>query len=407
MGLFKFFKRSKKNVLEYILKPFYSSSDVVAGSDSTTFAAMDLICSTFASLPGFFYDRATRQAVKEHHLYEVIRNPNSDETRYLFFYCCAKDYFNGNVYLYKYEREDELVSLFRLNPASVMIRRDTITNQKLFSYGGQEYTSDTILHIPSRWSYDGLKGHSIVDECRRIFNNAAELDDYINNSFNNSIGNRLVIDITKRYPNANQEQVDELKRIFIQNYSGVRNAGVPLIKHGNMEYSAIQTDLKDNRANQLVENRTFQEREIAKLFGVPLALLNGNKTGDLEAIYTFFIENAIRPLATSFEQAINQLIPHQDREYIYFEYSYNGLLKTSIQAKIDAYTKQITNGILSVNEVRRMENLPGVEAGDYHFIPANLMPLREDVITAYMAKAKETQLNIDDDHPTQGDDKGM
>jgi hypothetical protein len=138
----------------------------------------------------------------------------------------------------------------------------------------------------------------------------------------------------------------------------------------------------------------------------------------MESLYTIFIENAIRPLATSFEQAINKLIPLYERSKLYFEYSYNSLLKTSLQTRIDTYTKQITNGILSPNEVRRKENLPEVEAGDTHFIAANLLPLRKDVIDSYMAGAKLKQLEVEQslnenspgtqgNHSNLGDDKGL
>jgi HK97 family phage portal protein len=404
------FKR-RDGKAQTIQKVFSSGSDVITGKDSTSFAAIDLICSSFAGLSGFFYDRKTRQSIKDHDLYELILNPNYDETKFQFFYSSAKDYFNGNVYWYKYDNErGEIISLFRLNPASVRVKRN-LSNQKIFTYDGIEYDYRKILHIPSRYGYDGLTGKSIFNECGQIFSNTSELDAYINNSFNNSVGNRLIIDITKEYPSASEEQIQQLRNKFVQNYAGIRNAGRPLIKSGKLEYDKIETDFKDNRANQLVENRKFQEKEVAKLFGVPLPLLNGTETANVESLYTIFIENAIRPMATSFEQAINKLIPFDERMSVYFEYSYNSLLKTSLQTRIDTYTKQVTNGILSPNEIRKKENLPEIEAGDTLFVMANLMPLRKDVIDSYMAKSKMieneniTSPDTQGDHNNLGDDK--
>ncbi|MDR3170314.1 MAG: phage portal protein [Treponema sp.] len=412
MGIFDRFKRKKNargsQVLAQLLRGFRSGGDCVTGNDATSFAAIDLICSAFASLSGYFYNRHTRQALKDHPLYELLQNPNAEETKFQFFYNCAKDYFDGNVYLYIYDNDEgEPVSLFRLSPAQVLVQRDPHTNQKRYLYNGASYGSDKILHIPSRWGYDGLKGNSIFNECRKIFTNASELDQFITNAFNNAIGNRLQIDVSKEYDSAlSQEQIDEIKRLFIENYAGVKNAGKPLIKSGKVEYSTIQTDMKDNRANQLVENRTFQEKEVSKVFGVPLPLLTGTAPGaDLESLYTIFIETAIRPLATSIEQALNRLIPYGEREYIYFEYSYNALMKTSLMTRVDTYTKQLTNGMLNINEVRRKENLPEIEAGNYHFFPANMMPVKEDVIQAYMAKSKEVQQTLESGHAPQGDDK--
>jgi HK97 family phage portal protein len=410
MGLFSFFKRAGKKT-ESLQKVFSSSSDVITGKDSTSFAAIDLICSSFAALSGSFYDKTTRRAVKDHYLYSLIAEPNFDETKFQFFYSSAKDYFNGNVFWYKYDNgEGEVVSLFRLNPSGVKVKRN-LSNQKVFTYNGVEYDYRKILHIPSRYGYDGLIGKSIFNECGKIFSNTAELDDYINNSFNSSIGNRLIIDITKEYQNATKEQIAQIGNMFLQEYSGVKNAGRPLIKSGKIDYGKIETDFKDNRANQLVENRRFQEKEIAKLFGVPLPLLSGNETNNIESLYTIFIENAIRPLATSFEQAINKLISFDDRLNIYFEYSYNSLIKVSLQTRIDTFVKQVNNGILSPNEIRHKENMPEVEAGNTLFVPANIMPLRQDVIDSYMAKSKKIENEnvvspgTQGDHNNLGDDK--
>jgi HK97 family phage portal protein len=401
MGLFNLFKR--KIDTQNIQKVFTHTSDYIISRDATSFAAIDLICSSFANLLGKFYNKSTKQEVTDYQLYEVIQNPNYDETKFIFFYNSAIDYFNGNCYWFKYDdSEGNIISLFRLNPSAVKVSRN-LQNQKIFSYNGIEYDYRKILHIPSRYGYNGLIGKSIFSECSRIFSNTSELDEYINNSFNNSVGNRIIIDITKEYPNATEEQIQQLRNKFLQNYTGIKNAGKPLVKSGKIEYNKIETDFKDNRANQLIENREFQEKEVAKLFGVPLPLLNGTETTNIESLYTVFIENAIRPLATQFEQAINKLAPFG--EPVYFEYSYNSLLKTSLQTRIDTYAKQVTNGILSPNEIRRKENLPEIEAGDTLFIMSNLMPLRKDVIDAYMAGAKIKEQIVDNDHPNIGDDK--
>jgi HK97 family phage portal protein len=410
MSIFNIFKR-KNEKAQAIQKVFTSGSDAIVGRDSTSFAAMDLICSSFANLSGFFYDRETKKDLKSHRLYELILRPNFDETKFQFFYSSAKDYFNGNVYWYKYDEGGETVSLFRLNPNNVRVKRN-LSNQKIFTYNGVEYDYRKILHIPSRYGYDGLTGKSIFTECNQIFSNTAEIDNYVNNSFNNSIGNRLIIDVTKEYPNITEEQIQQLRNKFLQNYAGVKNAGRPLIKSGKIDYDKIETDFKDNRANQLIENRNFQEREVAKIFGTPLALLKGTETANMESLYTIFIEDAIRPLATSFEQAINNLIPFDERSSIYFEYSYNSLLKTSLQTRIDTYVKQINNSILTPNEVRRKENLSESDekSGNTLFLPANLMPLKDSVVDAYMAKSKAIEQNLaspntQGDHNNLGDDK--
>jgi len=396
----------------------HTNFDSGIGQDATSWAAIDMIASSMANLAGNFYNRRTRQALPGNHtLHDLLEHPNADETRFQFMYSSVADYFNhGNVYWYKYTNEDGIItSLFRIDPTKITLKRNGM-NQKVFTYNSNEYKSDKIVHIPSRYGYDGLKGKSIFSECGNIFRLSNELDDFVNNSFTNNVGNRLIIDITKFIDDAKKEDIKQIKTDFLQNYTGVKNAGKPLIKHNGLEYSNIETKTPTNQASQLMENRQHQEKEIAKLFGIPLSLLNGSETSNVESIYTLYIESAIRPLATQFEQAINRLIFSHQRSRLYFEYSYNSLMKTSLNDRIAAYTRQMQIGILSINEIRAKENLPPIEGGDIHWLPANMMPLKDDIIESYMAGAKlkqyelEAKLNesmpgMPGDHLPMGDDK--
>jgi HK97 family phage portal protein len=385
LKVFDFLKR-KKSPIKYAT--FVSGYDSQTGSDSTSFAAIDLICGSLASLGFDFYNHANREKT-EHNLKELLNDPNGEDTRFLFFYNSAKDYFHsGNVYWYKYDIDGEIVSLFRINPDDVRVQRDGFTNEKLFYYNGAVYTSEKILHIPSRFGYNGLVGDSIFSVCNDIFKNASNLDLYVKNSFNNSVGKRLIIDITNA--DMTNEQIDALREKFIRDYGTVTNAGVPLVKRKGIGYEAIDSGAHDNRAQQLTENRKFQESEVAKILRVPVELLNG--TGkDIESLYIMFLDNAVRPLASSFEQAVNKfLLNPLERRMVYFEFSYNSLARTDLRTRIEMYGKQFGSGMLSLNEIRQKENMPVIDerAGDTKFIPSNLMPVRDEQIDALLAGAQ-------------------
>jgi len=58
-----------------------------------------------------------------------------------------------------------------------------------------------------------------------------------------------------------------------------------------------------------------------------------------------------------------------------------------------------------MNEVRKKLGMEDMgPAGDYHFIPSNLMPLTQENIDAYMAKSK-LALAQAEEHNQNGDDK--
>ncbi len=193
-------------------------------------SCIDLISSSIASLPIDLIKKGSGKDTK-HPLYSLLKQPNYDETPSLFFYALVQDYFKGNIYLYKYKNSDnEVVSLFRISPDLVVVKNDL---RKVYAYNGKEYSSDTILHIPSRYGYNGLVGQSIFNYYSDAFALVNGLYDYYNNSFRNGFGGgkRIVLDVSKLTgADLTSEKVEELKQKFLSEYSGVTGSGKPIIK---------------------------------------------------------------------------------------------------------------------------------------------------------------------------------
>lgn len=407
MGLFK--RKINKNAqnIPHIARDFSSSVNTIFNTDGTTFACIDKIASEIAGLNYHVFSTKSKQKTN-HDILKLIKQPNLEDFHFNFFYQSVVDYFNGGVFWLKSVVNDEVVSLFRLDPSQITKRRNEHTNEKEYLYNGKVYTAKDLIYIPSRFSYSTLRGgQSIFDTVANVFNTSRELEKFTQSSFSNGgIGKRLVIDVQGAFPNITDEQASEIRNAFASAYGGSQNAGKPILKKKGFEYSELGTTV-DNRSAELTENRRFQEHEISKIFGVPESLLTVTEKTNLENTFVMFNEFAIKPIATQIEEAINSLL---DENRFYFEFDYNGLMKVNFNQRIEAYTKQINNGLLSPNEARAKENLSSIEAGDNHFMPVNLMPLNDETINAYMAKQKN---EINNSNPTDenaqhfggGDDK--
>lgn len=373
-------------------RDYTSAPSIFQSADrtATTFACMDRIASEFAALNFAIYDKRTRAKTARHSLQAVLTEPNREERRRTFFYQSAIDYLNGGCYWLKIFVDGAVASLVRLERGGIVIYRDEKTNERKFAYNGVIYTNNDIVFIPSRFEYNTLRGGvSVFDAARGAFETAAEVEKFTRSSFANGIlGKRVVIDYEKSRKQFTDEQLEATRNNFVNVYSGVENAGKPIMQGNGVEYKELG-DKTDNAAAELIDNRRFQEHEIAKIFGIPEQLLGGmgskDAAGSIEDAFLLFNEFAIRPMAQAFEDAVNSML---DESRYYFEFDYNGVLKVSFEKRIDAYIKQITNGLLSPNEARQKENMDAIEAGDNHFMPANLMPLNEETIKAYMAKQK-------------------
>lgn len=363
-----------------------SPFDYSSQRDSISFACIDRIGNAVAGLSFGVYDKKTHQRV-EHAIYDVLKEPNLDETHSLFFYQLVKDYYNGNIYLYKYtDQNGELISLFRLNPSQVVVSRDEY-NRKTYTYGGKIYYSNDVLHIPSRFGYDGKIGHSVFLEASKAFDTASSLEQYTDSTFNNNLGKRLIIDIEKAYPNASDADMMEIRQKYIDNYGGVKNASKPIVKSGKIDFTTIDTGTANNQTSQLQETKDFQARLISMMFGIPYSMLIGGEI-NLESVTTLYLTSAIEPILKALEESFIKLFNVTDRSRYYVEFNRNSILRTSLSSKIDSYTKQLQYGLLTPNEAREKENLAPIEAGNYAFIPSNLLPLTEDNISAVLAQSK-------------------
>lgn len=362
--------------------------------DATTNACIDRIANSIAGLSFGVYKKSNHQKVN-HSVYELLADPNLEEKHSLFFQNIVKDYFSGNVFLllYKDNETGEVSNLFRLNPADVRITRNEY-NQKEFSYKGKVYNSDRVLHIPSPWNYDGTRGYSIFDVCKKTFQAAYSLDYYTDNNFSNGLGKRLVIDVSKARQDIDEKTEQEIISRFLQNYSGSKNASKPILKKDGIEFSVIDSGIADNRSQQLEENREFTMKIIAEIFGVPVSYLSGENITDIESTTTMYAMNAIQPIVNTFEEYFQNLFRIEDRGKYYIKFNYNSLLKTSLQNKINSYTQQLNNGQLTPNEIRKMEDRPEIEGGDYLYRNSALLPIRDDIESSLASSAKQKQQEL-------------
>lgn len=396
MNIFKrLFRNFNKNAQRKPrrIRDYVSPVDVSTQKESTSFASIDMIANAFSSLGYGVYDTDTHEKIKNHWLSNLVFEPNIEETHSLFMSQCVRDYFAGNVFLYKSRNENgDIVSLFRLNPCNVFVSRDLSDNRKIYTYNGQRFTDYEVLHIPSKYGYDGLRGRSIFDELSDTFRTAEKLNFYTANSFDNQLGERLIIDITDAFPDADDDTIEKVRDSYIDRYSGVKNAGKPIVKHGGIKFETIKTGTNDNKANELASNREFQNEQIAQIFHIPIDFLNGSAPQNIESSYTILTTQAVEPIATAFEEAFNRLLSEDERGECFFEFNYSSLMKTSLTTRIDAYAKQLSTGQLVLDEVRQMENhrVYGTNAAKTPLVASNLMPARDDIFDAYMAKAKET-----------------
>jgi hypothetical protein len=132
-----------------------------------------------------------------------------------------------------------------------------------------------------------------------------------------------------------------------------------------------------NADAQFLESRKAQVAEIARWFRVPPHMV-----GDLERA-TFsniehqsieFVTQTIRPWLVRLEQSMARdlLSEAERRRGLYIEHTVEGLLRGDIKTRYEAYGSAITNGWMSRNEVRQLENFNRADGLDDFIVPMNM-----------------------------------
>ena len=98
-----------------------------------------------------------------------------------------------------------------------------------------------------------------------------------------------------------------------------------------------------------------------------------------------FISSTLRPIATKIETALTSLMPrYPGGETAYVRFTFEALLRADLQTRAAAYSTGLQSGWLSVNDVRRWEDLTSipVEAADSPRVPLANVSIDESGIRA-------------------------
>ena len=144
-----------------------------------------------------------------------------------------------------------------------------------------------------------------------------------------------------------QEAIDTLKAAWKSLYSSSTENIVVLNK--GLEFQEASNSSVENQIN---ESRKTLMEEIDDLFHI---------TDDFELTFKL----AIYPIMKAFETALNRdLLLEKEKKNMYFEFDPKEVLRVSIKERYEAYKTAKETGFMTLNEIRRMENMDYIEGLD-------------------------------------------
>lgn len=370
------------DLAQYIIGGMTSESGEVvnpqtAMSVSAVYACVGLISETIGQLPV----RVKRSAkaggsedASSHPIYRLIaQRPNEWQTSQEFremmtqHLCLA-----GNCYA-EIVRDDKGIprELLPLQPDWVSVEQDSHWNvtYKITDRAGnyRVLTQRDIFHMKYR-TLDGYTGISPIGWQRESVGNSIAALNYSSRVLKN--GGRP--SGTLEVPGAlSDDAFSRLKTSWESNYTG-SNAYKTAILENGAKYNAISMSNSDM---QFLESRKFSVEEIARIYRVPLHMIQNtdNTTSwgsGIEQMSIGFVQYSMLPWIKRWENCINKYLVAEKN--IYVKLAVEGLMRGDMSSRYTAYGQGITNGFMSPNEVRGLEDLNPRDGGDDFLTPLNM-----------------------------------
>jgi len=344
---------------------------------SAVYACVRIISETIASLPVFVYERLKTGKNKaiDHPLYDVLHSKANEEMS-AFSYketICWHILLTGNSDSNVIRnRNKDVISLYPYQPKDIKI--EIQDGRFIFKNGNEELDKRYLLHIPGL-SFNGVIGKSPIGYMREAIGLGMALEQFGSTFFSNGTN---IGGVAKHPGKLSKQGHDNLIDSINKAYQGLGNSHKLLLLEENMDFMPVTMPLADA---QYIELRRFQLEEIARIFRVPLHLLQDlsrSTNNNIEHQSIDFVMHTIRPWLVRIEQAINmQLFSEQERKKYFVEFSVDALLRGDILSRFQAYSIAKQNGIFNANEIRELENRNPYEGGDKYTIQLNMQDVNQ------------------------------
>lgn len=295
----------------------------------------------------------------------------------------------GNGYI-EIERNNrgQAVGLYPLLPWSTNPERDGDKLLYRTTIDGRQFKIDQadVLHIMDL-SQDGYCGVSPIRQAANAIGLAQATEEFGSKFFANDAksggflmhpGRLSATAMTNLgAPKGDGDKSNPVSRLEKQ--GGLDNAHRLKVLEEGMTF--VQTTIPPEDA-QFLETRQMQIAEIARMYDVPLILLQAHEgttmwgTG-IEQLMDGFVRQTIAPWVNAWEQEMNWKLFTSDeiKQGYYVKFNMNALLRGDMAARADFYSKALGagggKGWMTENEVRALEELAPHPDGDGLPVPTN------------------------------------
>ena len=302
-----------------------------------------------------------RVRADDHPLARVIRQPNEHQSGVAFREAMtAAVLLHGNAYArIETNTAGDIAALHPMDPRAVTVvslpsgryRYDYTDKQG----NVQRLLESEVFHLADRTEPDCIVGKSRIRIARDTLGLGLSLRDHGAATFRNGARPSGILTAPKAIGDV---QADDIKAKWKSMYGG-QNQGDIAVLGGELTYQSIAMNLEDA---QWIAAQQFTVTEVARIFRVPPTMLqdlsHASYSNTAELGQQFVRYSLARWIAMWEAEMARQLLGPIGRKRYLAEHSVEGLLRGAPEQRAAFYQSAIASGWMTVNEVRRLENLP-------------------------------------------------
>lgn len=340
-----------------------------------------LLAESLASCPTELYQRLDdggRVAATEHPLYNVLRNkPNDFQTPYERVELSQMSAgLRGNSYSF-IDRDDHgnVKALWPLDSSKVTVLKGPDLLPYYQVAGAAAPLPMRLVHHVRWHSHNGYVGLSPIQLHADAIGLAQTVRTFAGKSFANGASLSGVIQRPKEVSAIkDQKSIDDILDQWGNKFSGADNARKVAMLQEGMTFQAVSLSNVDA---EMIAMLKVSGVDVARIYKIPLPMVNDLEKANyntIEQLLIHFVVFALLPWAKRHEGAMmRDFLLDEDRGRYFIEFNLSGLMRGDQKSRYEAYAIGRQWGWLSVNDIRRLENMPPIGGGDTYLQPLNMV----------------------------------
>lgn len=254
---------------------------------------------------------------------------------------------DGNGYAYISKKGNKITKLSYIPTSRLTYTESVDTIDKVVNVwvDGRPVQDYNVFRLVNN-SKNGISGVGFVSDCQDLLSTVLSSLQYENSSISSGVRRGFL----KSKSKLDQDKMNELRRAWKK--LTTPNQSDVLVLNAGIEFEDASSTATES---QLSQNKVINMHQILAYFGLPTNFFEGVNSD----AYLTAVRIAVLPIVKQLTNALNNyMLLESEKSNMKFEIDTSDLLRINANERFAAYQTGLQSGILTIDEVRRMENLP-------------------------------------------------